>query len=260
MGKSYDYSYQISDFTRDHDRMAPLVERAIKPQRSICWQTGYHVRNNVTFPLDFAVHQSFSSKASLILRNRIIWHFGHGTHAARRFSGRHETILWYSKGNDYLFDLDAVRVPQRYPGKKYYKGPKKGQYSSNPLGKNPSDVWEIPNVNAGHVEKTAHPCQFPVALASRLVDALTVEGETVFDPFSGSASSGIAAVMSKRRFLGAELSREFCEIAEARYINLKDNKLKVRPIETPILEPAQAGSVGRLPEHFKLAVRDLMDG
>src|ERR1041384_3300304 len=93
-------------------------------------------------------------------------------------------FLRYSKGRRYRFDLNAVRVPQKYPGKKHYKGPKKGKLSGNPKGKNPSDVWEIPNVKSRHVEKTKHPCQFPVALVQRLVRALTLPGSLVVDPFS----------------------------------------------------------------------------
>jgi len=71
------------------------------------------------------------------LRNRIIWHFGHGLHAKNRFSGRYETILWFTKTNEYIFNLDPVRVPQKYPGKKHFKGPNKGKLSCNPKGKIP---------------------------------------------------------------------------------------------------------------------------
>ncbi len=73
---------------------------------------------------------------TLLLRNRVVWTFGHGLHSPTRFSGRHETILWFTKGDNYTFNLDAVRVPQKYPGKRHYKGLKKGKFSGNPLGKN----------------------------------------------------------------------------------------------------------------------------
>jgi adenine-specific DNA-methyltransferase len=56
------------------------------------------------------------------------------------------------------------------------------QYSCNPLGKNPGDVWVIPNVKHNHTEKTVHPCQFPVELIERLVLALTKENDLVVDP------------------------------------------------------------------------------
>lgn len=79
----------------------------------------------------------------MFLRNRIVWHFGHGLHTKNRFSGRYETFLWFTKNKDYIFNLDPVRSPSKYPGKLHYSGSKKGLPSGNPLGKNPSDVWEI---------------------------------------------------------------------------------------------------------------------
>ena len=68
-----------------------------------------------------------------------------------------------------LLDVDPIRVPQKYPNKKAFKGPNVGKLTGHPLGKNPGDVWTIPNVKSNHVEKTDHPCQFPVELVERLV-------------------------------------------------------------------------------------------
>jgi adenine-specific DNA-methyltransferase len=78
-----------------------------------------------------------------LLRNRIVWSFGHGLHSRQRFSGRYETVLWFTRPTTYYFDLDSVRVPQKYPGKRRFKGPRVGQYSGHPLGKNPGDVWVL---------------------------------------------------------------------------------------------------------------------
>jgi adenine-specific DNA-methyltransferase len=89
-------------------------------------------------------------------------------------------------------------VPSKYPGKKHFKGPRAGQLSGNPLGKNPSDVWVIPNVKNNHVEKTVHPCQFPIELVERLVLSMTREGDNVFDPYMGVGSSVIAAIKNGR--------------------------------------------------------------
>jgi hypothetical protein len=134
---------------------------------------GNYISKGEVFPLDVFYYSIFKNHG-LKLRNRIIWHFGHGLHSSKRFSGRYETILWFTKSDTYTFNLDSVRVKSKYPSKRHFKGPKKGEYSSNPKGKNPSDIWEIvlrdweneiwniPNVKANHVEKTEHPCQYPI--------------------------------------------------------------------------------------------------
>jgi adenine-specific DNA-methyltransferase len=254
MGKNYDRSYNIEDFYSDHKLLAPSVERITRSGGNVCWQVGYHVQNGALFPLDFAIFEVFRGQKHLVLRNRIVWHFGHGTHARKRFSGRHETLLWFGKGVDSYCDMDAVRVPQKYPGKRHYKGPNKGELSGNPSGKNPSDVWNIPNVNANHVEKTEHPCQFPVALAQRVVRALCKAQGAVFDPFAGSGTTGIAACMEGRSFLGAEISENFCHVAEARYQALKTGDLRHRPIERDIWAPSPNAAVARRPDHFSASL------
>jgi adenine-specific DNA-methyltransferase len=194
------------------------------------------VNNGEIIPLDILLYPIFES-FGLHLRNRIVWHFGHGLHASKRFSGRYEVVLWFTRGNRYTFNLDAVRVPQKYPGKRYFKGPKKGQFSSNPLGKNPSDVWEIPNVKANHVEKTTHPCQFPVELVERLVLALTNDRDWVLDPFLGVGSAIIAALMHHRRAIGAEILPEYVQVARKRIRLAEKGELRVRPMERSVYDP-----------------------
>lgn len=250
MGKAYDTSDSVKDFIADHKRLAPLLVRALRDGGSLCWQVGHHVKNGVVVPLDALVYDIFAKQEELLLRNRIVWTFGHGVHASRRFSGRHETILWFTKGNDYKFNLDAVRVPQKYPGKRYYKGPKKGQWSGNPLGKNPSDVWEIPNVKSRHIEKTDHPCQFPVALVQRLIRALTKRGGLVVDPFMGSGTSAASAAIEGRRFAGCDVDQTYVVIAKRRVAKAKKKQLQFRPVDRPIYRPAGNEAVARRPPHF----------
>jgi adenine-specific DNA-methyltransferase len=194
------------------------------------------VDNGEIIPLDILLFPIFS-KLNLHLRNRIIWHFGHGLHAKNRFSGRYEVILWFTKSDDYVFNLDPVRVPQKYPQKRHYKGPKKGQLSGNPLGKNPSDIWNIPNVKSNHVEKTAHPCQFPVELIERFVLSLTNEGDWVFDPFMGVASTAIASLLHKRKSMGAEIIKDYVDIGWDRIEKAEKGELKIRPMNRPIYNP-----------------------
>jgi adenine-specific DNA-methyltransferase len=133
--------------------------------------------------------------------------------------------------------LDAVRIPQKYPGKKYFKGPNAGKYSCNPLGKNPGDLWIIPNVKSNHVEKTSHPCQFPVELVERLVLSLTNEGDWVLDPFMGVGSTAIAALMHGRKVVGAELMPEYVAIARERVVLAEQGRLRIRPMERAVYDP-----------------------
>src|SRR5690606_35889755 len=101
----------------------------------------------------------------------------------------------------------------KYPNKRHYKGPARGALSSNPKGKNPGDVWIFPNVKHNHVEKTPHPCQFPVELPERLVLALTEPGDLVLDPYMGVGSTIVAAVRHGRRAAGAEIVPEYVALA-----------------------------------------------
>ncbi len=168
LGKSYEEKRELEAYVKWQARIIRKCRAVLRPGGSICWQVGNYVCNGGILPLDILLHPIFQ-ELGLTLRNRIVWTFGHGLHCQTRFSGRYEVVLWYTDGDDYVFDLDAVRIPSKYPGKKAFKGPRAGAYSSNPLGKNPSDVWEIPNVKANHVEKTSHPCQFPIGRVQRFV-------------------------------------------------------------------------------------------
>ncbi|MGK2914717.1 MAG: DNA-methyltransferase [Porticoccaceae bacterium] len=204
IGKSYESKKALEKYLEWQERVIDLMIPRLKDTGSLCWQVGNFVDNGHIAPLDIEFAPIFK-KHGLQLRNRIIWHFGHGLHNKRRFSGRYETVMWYTKSDDYVFHLDAVRVPAKYPGKKHFKGPNVGQPSGNPKGKNPEDVWSIPKVKSNHVEKTDHPCQFPVGLIQRLVLSMSEPGAVVFDPFAGVASAGVAAAVHGRRFIGCRL-------------------------------------------------------
>jgi len=254
IGKEYEKGMDIESFKSLHSLVLPEVARVLKDGGSMCWEVGYHVNAATILPLDFVVHDLVSKIPNMQLRNRIIWAYGHGLHSETRFSGRHETILWYTKGDQYEFDLDPVRVPQKYPGKTHYKGPKKGEPSGNPLGKNPSDVWDdIPNVKANHIEKTAHPCQFPVALAERLILSLAPEGGIVLDPFSGVSSTGVASIRCGCRYIGAELSANYVRIAEERLRATLEGTERVRELNKPIFTPEPGSKVATAPSHFVAA-------
>lgn len=238
LGKAYEQKISMAEYTRQQTAVITECTRILKPQGSICWQVGNYVDKGEIIPLDVLLYPIFR-ELKLPLRNRIVWHYGHGLHASKRFSGRYEVILWFTKSDQYTFNLDPVRVPQKYPQKKYFRGARKGQISANPKGKNPSDLWDIPNVKSNHIEKTAHPCQFPVELVERLVLALSDEGDLVFDPFMGVGSTLIAALLHGRRALGAEIFPEYIKIAKERLQAAADGTLKIRPRERQIYDPTE---------------------
>lgn len=250
IGKEYESSQSVEDFIAAHNIILPEIVRITRAGGSICWQVGYHVANQRVYPLDYPVFSILSNIKDVTLRNRVIWTFGFGMHQTSRFSGRHETVLWFTKGSDYFFDLDAVRTPQKYPGKRRYKGPRKGEFSCNPMGKNPGDVWDIPNVKASHIEKTGHPCQFPVGLVERLVRALCPQEGVVFDPYMGSASTGVAAIINDRRFVGAEINEKYRAKAYTRLVSAYDGTALFRPADRPLYVASPGDSVARRPQHF----------
>lgn len=262
LGKAYEKATELESYLASLGPALDEMVRLLAPDGSLCWQVGNFVEDGEVFPLDMFYYPLFKSRG-LKLRNRIVWHFEHGLHATKRFSGRYETLLWFTKGDEYTFHLDRVRVPSKYPGKTHYKpGEKYGKPSGNPLGKNPSDkwrivvqdwereLWDIPNVKANHPEKTIHPCQFPIELVERCVLALTDEGDWVLDPFSGVGSALLAALKHRRRALGCEKELAYVEIARQRISDLYCGKLRYRELGKPVYQPTGREKVARVPEEW----------
>lgn len=258
IGKSYETRTSIEEYLTAQSAVISELVRVLRVEGSICWQVGNYVEDSEVFPLDIFYYRIFKD-FGLKLRNRMIWHFEHGLHASKRFSGRYETLLWFTKSDNYVFNLDSVRVPAKYPGKTNFKGPNKGKYSGNPLGKNPSDlwrfleedwasgVWNIPNVKANHPEKTNHPCQFPVELVERCVLALTLSGDWVLDPYCGAGSALLAAIMHERKAAGIDREPVYTEITKQRIHRLFEGTLKTRPMGKPVHQPSGREKVSQFP-------------
>ncbi|MGM0642033.1 MAG: DNA-methyltransferase [Thermotogota bacterium] len=267
VGKEYETKTSIENYLEQQEEVIEELIRVTSEQGSICWQVGNYVDKGEIFPLDIFYYQIFK-RHGLKLRNRIIWHFGHGLHASKRFSGRYETILWFTKSDEYIFNLDDVRVPSKYPGKRHFKGTKKGQLSGNPKGKNPSDIWEIvirdweqelwniPNVKSNHPEKTEHPCQYPVELVERCILALTNKDSWVLDPYVGVGSTILAAIKNERNSIGIEKEKKYIDVANKRVQDLKEGRLKLRPINKPIHKPKSTDKLARTPQEWSNSLFD----
>ena len=237
LGKSYETREAVGEYLDGQEHVIAECVRLLDPAGSICWQVGNFVDNGEIMPLDALLYPIFR-RHGLKLRNRIVWHFGHGLHCTKRLSGRYETINWWTKGDNYTWHLDPIRVPAKYPNKRHFKGPNAGELSCNPLGKNPSDVWMFPNVKSNHIEKTIHPCQFPVELVERLVLSMTNVGDAVFDPYMGVGTSIVAAVKHGRHGYGCDTEQEYVRIAQERVDLLARGELATRPMNKPIYDPS----------------------
>jgi adenine-specific DNA-methyltransferase len=247
-------------------RLIRKLVKKVRPDGHICWQVGNHVSNGLLEPLDYLFHPIFIERGCK-LRNRIIWTFNFGLHAQQRFSGRYETLLWFTKSDEYAFNLDPVRVPQLYPGKRHskVKAGKAGLPSGNPLGKNPSDfwqfdpqgafitdpIWNIPNVKANHPEKVdEHPCQFPSEVADRCILAMTEPGDIVLDPFVGTGTAVICAEGRSRVGIGFELDSRHAADANERLARFKRGELPLRWAGSPPVTPNRADKVARVPDEW----------
>ncbi len=162
----------------------------------------------------------------------VIWNYGAGVAGRKFFSPRNEKLLWYVKDQEnYVFNLDDIRDKNvKYPNQK-----KNGKLKCNPLGKNPSDVWQIPKVTSGanrsSKERMPHPAQFPIALIDRIVKASSNPNEIVLDPFLGSGTSAIVALSNGRKFVGFEINEKYCDLAVERIKQFKNSPQPVSLFE-----------------------------
>ncbi len=267
IGKSYEKG-TFATFQEYEEWMRKVLSEIylkLSSSGSLCLQVGNHVSNSRVTPLDY-VFVPILQDIGFILRNRIIWKFNFGLHAQYRLSGRYETLLWLTKGEDYKFNLDAIRVEQLYPGKRHSakKGTKAGKPSGNPKGKNPSDfwmfdpkdaffgdsVWDIPNVKANHPEKTTHPCQFPNELAERCILGFSDIGDVVLDPFVGTGTTAICAEGRKRIGIGIEIQAAYANEAKNRLALLEKGDLPLRHSGKPPAVPKGNEKVATKPTEW----------
>jgi len=239
VGKEYESKLSEEEYINFIKVLISELTRVCKQTASICWQVGNCISHTgEELPLDIITCPLFRD-AGWKLRNRIIWKVPYGLNATKKLSGRYETLLWFTKSNQYTFNLDEARIPSDYPGKTNIKT---GSISGNPLGKNPSNVWdliltemdlgiiEICNVKNGHPEKTLHPAQYPLELAERCVLLFSNPGDIILDPFSGSGTTSLACDFHERRCISIEKEPEYFKIYEERKHKLDTGCLPFKEI------------------------------
>ena len=157
-------------------------------------------------------------------RNEIVWCYRGAGYPKKDFGRRHDSIFRYSKGPEYIFNLDDVREEYAETTKarfKHYIGNKRkqgdfGLQKLNPLGKHPDDWWQIQPIAPSAKERLGYPTQKPLALLDRIIKASSNRGDIVLDPFCGCATTCIAAERLQRQWIGIDLSAKAMELVKLR--------------------------------------------
>lgn len=194
-GNNIDYK-QWHEYEVFTEKWLNEVIRMLKPTGSIYVFMGVRFISKL-----FSIMES----KGLLLNGWIVWHYTQGMGRKRGFSPRHEDILYFTKSNKFTFNLDKVRIPQKYYRKR-----------NNMLGANPGDVWRFSHVHYSNPERQPHPTQKPLALMERVIRASSNEGDLVLDPFVGSGTTCIAANALERKWIGIEINPEYIKMSERR--------------------------------------------
>lgn len=224
IGKEYEQNLPVKNYVEWCAKWMTLIHRITKRDGAFWLNLGY-----LEVPgLGKAVPISYLlwDRSPFYFLQEVVWNYGAGVSYKSMYSPRNEKFLWYVKDiASYSFNLDAVRDPDvKYPNQK-----KNGKLKCNPLGKNPSDVWQFAKVTSGKnrssSERTPHPAQFPIAVIDRIVRASSDVGDVVFDPFLGSGSTAEAALCAGRKVIGIELNPDYVRLATDRISNYLRNQV-----------------------------------
>jgi adenine-specific DNA-methyltransferase len=236
IGKEYEQITDVTDYVAWCEKWLSEISRICVPNGSFWLNVGYlRIEGQAkALPIPYLLWD----KISMFLVQEIVWNYGAGVASKLSFSPRNEKFLWYvNDEKNYTFNLDDVR----YTNVKYPNQKKNGKLRCNPLGKNPTDVWEFPKVTSGanrsSPERTAHPAQFPISLIDRIIKASSNAGDIILDPFMGSGTTAEAALANNRIVIGFELDSKYIDIASDRleyFAQWRDSELAQQPL--PVFE------------------------
>ena len=135
----------------------------------------------------------------------ITWHYTQGMGRKSGFSPRHEDVLFFTKSAEFTFNLNDVRVPQKY-----------FRTRNNMAGANPGDVWQFSHVHYCSAERQNHPTQKPEALLERILRASSNRGDVVLDPFVGSGTTCRVADVLGRKWIGIDVNPQYVAMSRER--------------------------------------------
>jgi DNA modification methylase len=151
------------------------------------------------------IYEILEQSLNFVFNSWITWHYTQGIGKIKGFSPRHDDILMFTKTNDFKFNLDSIRIPQ-----KYYRG------INNMRGANPGNVWEFSHIHYCQANRQNHPTQKPEALFERMILASTNTGDLVLDPFCGSGTALRVCQQTKRRGIGIEINNDYVQMTKER--------------------------------------------
>jgi adenine-specific DNA-methyltransferase len=212
IGKEYEEQLELEQYLQWCGSWISEIYRLTSANGAFWLNLGYVERPGKAkaIPLPYLLWE----RVPFFMMQEIVWNYGAGVAARTSFSPRNEKFLWYVRDPEhYTFNLDEIRDPDvKYPNQK-----KNGKLKCNPLGKNPSDVWNFPKVTSGtdraSVERTPHPAQFPIAVIDRIVRACSNSGDLLLDPFMGSGTTAVVALSLNRPVIGFEIADKYLQIA-----------------------------------------------
>jgi site-specific DNA-methyltransferase (adenine-specific) len=200
LGKDYGNNHDIKEFQENIEFSKSWIReccRVLKPTGTIYVFMGFRFISYLFDILD--------RDCGLFFNSWIVWHYTQGMGKTRGFSPRHDDILMFTKGKEFIFNLDAVRVPQ-----KFYRD------RNNMRGANPGDVWEFSHVHYCNGNRQNHPTQKPEGLIERMILASTSLGGHVLDPFAGSGTTLRVCQQIERNCTSIEINPDYVEMARNR--------------------------------------------
>lgn len=200
LGKNYGNNHDLigfEEYMHFSRKWLQLAHEKLKPTGTIYVCMGVRFVSYLYHILDQEIGMYFNSW--------ITWHYTQGIGKTKGFSPRHDDILMFTKSEKFKFNLDNVRIPQ-----KYYRE------RNNMAGANPGDVWQFSHVHYSNPEREDHPTQKPEGLIERIILASSDENDSVLDPFLGSGTTARVCQQLNRNCIGIELNPAFVEMAENR--------------------------------------------
>jgi len=193
LGKDYGNNHDVQgfdDYLSFSRKWLKQAHRILKPTGTLYVFMGFRFISYLYDILDRDLRMFFNSW--------IVWHYTQGMGKIRGFSPRHDDILMFTRSREFKFNLDSVRVPQ-----KYFRN------RNNMRGANPGDVWAFSHVHYCSGNRQDHPTQKPEGLIARMILASSDEGDLVVDPFSGSGTTLRVCQQLKRRAIGIEINPDY---------------------------------------------------